>query len=171
MKKPVDLEKNKSNYLQFIANRKNLILSLIDEEGKPFISYAPFVKKEGKLYIYISEIADHFTYMENNDYVDVLLIADESDTNNKFATERVRWSCVPSNIGNDGHEDIFQLFNEAHGTAMMDLLRGLDFSLFELTPKQGRYVVGFGLAFDLDIDANMFNHVVVDKKKETVQRS
>lgn len=35
MKKPVDVEKNKENYLQFIANRKNLILSLIDDEGKP----------------------------------------------------------------------------------------------------------------------------------------
>ena len=48
---------------------------------------------------------------------------------------------------------------------MMDVLRGLDFSLFELTPLQGRYVVGFGMAFDLDIDANVFTHVVVDKKK------
>ena len=90
MKKPVDLEKNKENYLQFMANRKNLILSLIDDDGKPFISYAPFVKKDGKFYIYISQIADHYRYMENNEYVDALLIADESATNNKFATERVR---------------------------------------------------------------------------------
>lgn len=43
MKKPVDVKKNKENYLQFIANRKNLILSLIDDEGKPFISYAPLL--------------------------------------------------------------------------------------------------------------------------------
>lgn len=49
---------------------------------------------------------------------------------------------------------------------MMDLLRGLDFSLFELTPLHGRYVVGFGMAFDLDIDAEVFTHVVVDKKNK-----
>lgn len=165
MKKPVDVEKNKENYLQFIANRKNLILSLIDDEGKPFISYAPFVKHEGKLYIYISKIAEHYRYMENNEFVDALLIADESATNNKFATERVRWNCTSSNIGNDGHEEIFELFNADHGAAMVNLLRGLDFSLFELTPLQGRYVVGFGLAFDIDVDANLFNHVVIDKKK------
>ncbi|MDF2671671.1 MAG: heme iron utilization protein [Paenibacillus sp.] len=170
MKKPVDVEKNKENYLQFIENRKNLILSLIDDEGKPFISYAPFVKKDGKLYIYISQIADHYRYMENNEYVDVLLIADESATNNKFATERVRWSCTSENIGNDGHDDIFELFNTHHGAKMVDLLRGLDFSLFEMTPLQGRYVVGFGLAFDLDLEANLFNHVVVDKKKESVNK-
>ncbi|QJD84509.1 HugZ family pyridoxamine 5'-phosphate oxidase [Cohnella herbarum] len=166
MKKPVDVEKNKENYLQFIANRKNMILSLIDDEGKPFISYAPFVKKEGKFYIYISKIADHYRFMENNDFVDALLIADESATNNKFATERARWNCTSQNIGNEGHDEIFALFNESHGAPMMDLLRGLDFSLFELTPLRGRYVVGFGLAFDLDIDATFFNHVVVDKKSD-----
>lgn len=164
MKKPVDVEQNKENYLQFIANRKTVILSLIDDEGKPFISYAPFVKKEGKLFIYISKIADHYRYMESNEFVDVLLIADESATKNNFATERARLNCTSINIGNDGHDDIFALFNAAHGAPMMDLLRGLDFSLFELTPVSGRYVVGFGLAFDIDVDANLFSHVVIDKK-------
>lgn len=167
MKKPVDVEKNKANYLQFIENKKNLILSLIDDEGKPFISYAPFVKKAGKLYIYISQIADHYGYMEKNEFVDALLIADESITPNKFATERVRWNCTSINLGNEGHEDIFELFNEVHGAPIMKVLRGLDFSLFELTPLKGRYVVGFGLAFDLNLDATEFTHVVVDKKKDT----
>jgi putative heme iron utilization protein len=106
--------------------------------------------------------------MESNEYVDVLLIADESATANKFATERVRWSCTSVNIGNEGHDNIFALFNNDHGTKMMDMLRGLDFSLFEITPLQGRYVVGFGMAFDLDLEANVFTHVVVDKKKDEV---
>ncbi len=167
IRKPVDVEKNKENYLAFIASRQNLVLSLIDDEGKPFISYAPFVKKDGKMYIYISQIADHYRYMESNDYVDVLMLADESATTNKFGTERARWSCTSVNLGNEGHEEIFELFNAAHGEKMMNLLRGLDFSLFELTPEQGRYVVGFGLAFDLnDLDASAFTHVVVDKKKD-----
>lgn len=170
MKKQVDVEMNKEKYLQFIEKKKNLILSLIDDEGKPFISYAPFVRKNGKLYIYISQIADHFALLEKNSLVDVLLIDDESATINKFATERVRWRCTSQNIGNDGHEDIFELFNNDHGLSMMNLLRGLDFSLFELTPLQGRYVVGFGLAFDLDLEANIFHHVVVDKKKETADK-
>jgi len=166
MKKPVDIEKTIENYLTFMSNRRNCILSLIDEEGKPFISYSPFVKKDGKLYIYISQIAEHYRYMERNDYVDVLLIADESATNNKFATERVRLSCKPTNIGNDGCDDIFALFNELHGAKMVDVLRTLDFSLFELDPQRGRYVVGFGMAFDIDVEANLFQHVVIDKKKE-----
>ncbi|MFJ7974197.1 pyridoxamine 5'-phosphate oxidase family protein [Peribacillus sp. JNUCC 23] len=166
MGKTVDLEKNKEKYLQFVESRKNLILSLIDDEGKPFSSYAPFVKKDGKLYIYISRIAEHYDLMEKNEFVDALLIADESSTPNKFATERVRWTCTSNNLGNEGNEDIFELFNTNHGEKMLNLLRGLDFSIFELTPLQGRYVVGFGMAFNLDIDANVFTHVVVDKKKD-----
>ncbi|QEY22467.1 heme iron utilization protein [Psychrobacillus sp. AK 1817] len=166
MKKPVDIEKNKEKYLQFVESRKNLILSLIDGEGKPFTSYAPFVKKDGKLYIYISQIAEHYGLMEKNEFVDAFLLADESATVNKFATERARWTCTSINLGNEGHEDIFELFNTAHGSEMLDVLRGLDFSLFELTPLQGRYVVGFGMAFDTDINANVFTHVVVDKKKD-----
>jgi len=167
MKKPVDIEKQRSNYEVFLNSRKQVILSLIDEEGKPFTSYAPFVMKDGKFYIYISEIADHYRLMEKNEFVDVFLLADEADTPNKFAAERVRWCCKPVNIGNDGHDDIFALFNEHFSEKMVSLLRGLDFSLFELTPVKGRYVVGFGLAFDLDVASNGFHHVVVDKKNDS----
>lgn len=166
MRKPVDLAKFKEDYLNFVETRKNLILNLLDYEGRPFTSCAPFVKKDGKLYIYISQVAEHYHFMEKSEYVDALLLADEADTKNAFATERVRWRCEAENIGNEGHDDIFELFNEAYGEKMLDLLRGLDFSLFELTPLEGRYVVGFGMAFDLNMDASIFEHVVVDKKNK-----
>lgn len=166
MKRPVDVEQNKENYLKFIEDRKTMIISMLDSEGQPFISNAPCIRNDGKFYIYISQIADHYNYIENSKYVDVLLIADESATNNKFATERARWKCVPKNIGNEGHEELFDKFKEQHGAATVNLLRTLDFSLFELTPLTGRYVVGFGMAFDVDVDGDRFIHVVVDKKKE-----
>src|SRR5699024_1881996 len=133
MKKTVNLEKNKERYLQFIESRDTLVLSMLDEEGHPFSSCAPFVKKDDKLYIFISEVAEHYHLLKKNEYVDVLLIADESETKNSFATERACWKCTPTNIGNDDQEDIFSLFYGEHGEAMVDMLKGLDFSLFELT--------------------------------------
>lgn len=166
MKKTVDIEKQRSNYEQFLKSRKQVILSLIDEEGRPFTSYAPFVMKDGKFYIYISQIADHYNLMEKNEFADAFFIADEAETPNKFAAERARWLCTSANIGNEGYEDIFALFNESFGEKMVDVLRGLDFSLFELTPIKGRYVVGFGLAFDLDVESGGFHHVVIDKKND-----
>lgn len=95
--------------------------------------------------------------------------ADEAQSNNKFATERARWICTTKNIGNDRHDDIFTLFNDAYGDKLMDVLRGLDFSLFELTPETGRYVVEFGLAFNCTIDGSTFEHVVIDKEKNEVK--
>src|SRR5690554_1849618 len=93
MKKTMDLEKNKKKYLAFVESRKNLILNVLDAEGKPFTSSAPFVKKDGRLYIYISKIAEHYDFIEKSDYIDALIIADEVTTKNKFATERARWNC------------------------------------------------------------------------------
>lgn len=166
MRKPVDVEKHRNNYLQFVKGRNVLILSMLDDEGKPFSSCAPFVKKNDKLYIYISQVAEHYHFLEQNNDVDVLLIGDELTTKNAFATERVRWRCKTKNIGNDGNEAIFDLLKEQSNTSLIDMLRGLDFSLFELTPVQGRYVVGFGLAFDLNLDGSKFVHVVVDKENK-----
>lgn len=163
MTKKIDLEKNKEKYMTFVQQKKTLVLSMLDDEGHPFTSCAPFVQKDGKLYIYISEVAEHYHFLEKNDWIDVFLVADEADSKNAFATERARWNCTPKNIGNDGYEDIFHLFHERHGKAMVEMLRGLDFSLFELTPEKGRYVIGFGLAFDVDIAGDTFVHVVVDK--------
>lgn len=166
MAKAIDLEKYKKSYLEFMDTRKGIVLSMLDGEGKPFTSCAPFVKKDGKLYIYISQVAEHYYHMENSEWIDAMMIADESTTKNPFATERMRMRCTPKNIGNAGHDEIFELFNAQFDSKLLDVLRGLDFSLFELTPSMGRYVVGFGMAFDADISGEVFTHVVVDKKNK-----
>lgn len=165
MKKEIDLDKHKAMFQSFVEKKRTAILSFVDEDGKPFSSIAPFVKKDNKLYVYISQIAEHHDLADKSEWVDVLLVGDESETKNAFATERLRFTCKPKNLDNDDNEEIFEVFNEVFQPSLMNLLRGLDFSLFELAPHEGRYVVGFGLAFDVTIDGSMFNHVVIDKKK------
>ncbi|NOV02497.1 HugZ family pyridoxamine 5'-phosphate oxidase [Paenibacillus planticolens] len=160
--KQLDKESIKLQYLNFTDSLKSLMLSTVDENGKPFISYAPFVKKNGKLYIYISRIANHFRYLESNPSVDVMLIEDEASSENLFARQRARFVCQAENIGNEGHEEIFDLFGEAFGKPMINVLKTLDFSLFELTTLEGRYVAGFGQAFDIDLTAERFDHVARD---------
>lgn len=121
---------------------------------------------EGKLYIYISKISEHYKIIEANHLISIMMLADEQDAPNLFARERVRFQCAPTNIGNDGYEDIFAKFENNNGAPLMGVLRGLDFSLFELTPKEGRYVIGFGQAFDIDLSGEKFQPVVVDKNKK-----
>ncbi|HLR01645.1 MAG TPA: pyridoxamine 5'-phosphate oxidase family protein [Virgibacillus sp.] len=160
----IKLESYRQKYLDFLKSRHTAVLNFIDADGKPFSSTAPFVQHNHRFYIYISEVAEHFQLMQTNEVVDVLMLADQADSNNPFATERVRYRCQPAYLGNDGFDDIFKLFDELYNQKMMKVFRGLDFSLFELTPLEGRYVVGFGLAFDLTVDGETFEHVVVDKE-------
>lgn len=160
--KPLDNHTIKLQYTKLADGVKTLMLSTIDENGRPFISYAPFVKKEGKLYIYISRIANHYRHLEANPDVDVMLIEDESDSANLFARERARFVCHAVNIGNEGHDDVFALFEASFGAPMIRMLRGLDFSLFELTLLEGRYVAGFGQAYDIDLSADRYELVSRD---------
>lgn len=163
MTKQIDLQQMKDRYVQFKDKINTVIISTKDENGDPFISYSPYVEHDGKFYIYISAISEHYQYIERNNRIHVMLISDENKSPNLFARERVRIQCSAENIGDVGHEEIFTKFEEIHGTPMMGVLRGIDMSLFELTPEEGRYVVGFGQAFDIDLLGEKFEHVVVEK--------
>ena len=160
--KVMEIEEVKQQYLKFADSLTSIMMSTVDEEGTPFISYAPFVKKDNKIYIYASKIAPHYRHMESNPAADIMLIEDEASTANMFARQRARFVCTARNIGNEGHEEIFKLFGDTFNAKMMDMLRTLDFSLFELTPSKGRYVVGFGQAYDIDLMADCFEHVSRD---------
>lgn len=166
MKKQIDIGQKKEQYLQFIDKCKTVVISSKDENGNPFTSYAPYVQHDGKLYIYISLISDHYKFIETTKKISIMMLADEQDAPNLFARERARFECVAENVGNDGYEEVFAKFENSHGAPMMGVLRGLDLSLFELTPKEGRYVIGFGQAFDTDLSGEKFEHVVVEKKEK-----
>ena len=160
--KQLDKEKIKQDYVHFSSSLKTLVLSTVDGNGKPFVSYAPFVQWNGKFYIYISRIANHYKHIENNPVVDAMLIEDESQSANLFARQRARFVCTAVNVGNDGYEEVFVQMGAAFGKSMLSMLRGLDFSLFELTAHEGRYVAGFGQAFDIDLSGERFEHVARD---------
>ena len=164
MQKVIDMEEVRAGYETFMENKKSLMLSLVDEVGNPFSSIAACVQIDGKFYVYISKIAEHYALLERAQVVDVLLIADEVATQNHFATERARLQCMPKLLNDEGNEEVFAKFDEVHNAALMKLLRTLDFSLFELAPTKGRYVIGFGKAFDIDIAEDTMTHVVIDKK-------
>lgn len=157
--KPMDLNVLKENYQQLVGSTKSVFLSTIGLDGDPFLSYAPFVEHKGKVYLYLSQIAEHYRNMETNPAVDVMLVADESATKNIFARERARFKGQAKNIGNEGYEEVFAKFEEKFGAPTFKMLRTLDFSLFELTLANGRYVIGFGQAFDVDFAGEHFDHV------------
>ncbi|EUJ47762.1 HugZ family pyridoxamine 5'-phosphate oxidase [Paenilisteria rocourtiae] len=160
----INIDKVKSRYDAFVTSRKTIVISSNDADGNPFISYAPFIRHEGKLYIYISAIAEHYNFIEQNKTIQIMMLADEQGTKNLFARERLYFKCTAENIGNDNLEAIFEKMTAIHGSQLIQLLRTIDMSIFELTPLDGRYVIGFGQAFTVDFATEKLEHIVVEKK-------
>jgi heme iron utilization protein len=130
---------------------KSLQLATINKDGTPLSSYAPFVLNNGRIYLFLSRLAQHFQNIEHASYVSVLLIRDESISENVFARERAEFNCTTRLLERDHSRatDLLDGFEERHGDTVQ-VLRGLnDFMMFELTPASGNYVEGFGKAFRL----------------------
>lgn len=138
-----------------LKNQKSIMISSLNKNNEPAISYAPFVIDNNEIYIYISKAADHYYNLLENKKCAVMAIEDEKECKMIFARERVSFNCEAEKI-NDNLEKVFKLFDEVHGSQMMMVLRTMDFDLFKLTIKDGRLVKGFGKAYDIEIENNEF---------------
>ncbi|GEE03500.1 hypothetical protein nbrc107696_39460 [Gordonia spumicola] len=159
-----EFEKARAGYREFIAGRKTVVIATKDADGEPFQSIAPFVHRGDDVYVYVSEIAEHYRYLAAGATARLLLHADEASSNNIFGVERASFVCDVEQVPEEGNDEVFAGFADMSNEKMVQVLRGLDFHLFRLTPTDGRYVVGFGKAFDVSFDGSRFDHVVIDKK-------
>lgn len=164
-------DKALDDYRAFLSTRKTVVIATRDENGDPFLSIAPFVVHDDAVYVYVSEVADHYAYLRDAQTVRILIHGDESAAANVFGVERVSFVCDVAQTPEEGHDAVFEKFAEHTNAKLVETLRGLDFHLFRLTPQAGRYVVGFGKAFEVSFDGGRFEHVVIDKKPGAVAES
>ena len=61
---------------EFRQSRQTLQLATIDEQGKPNVSYAPFVQNQHGYFVLISEIARHARNLQVNPNVSIMMIED-----------------------------------------------------------------------------------------------
>ncbi|WP_421864871.1 HugZ family protein [Motiliproteus sp.] len=147
-----DLQKVSEAALLLRQRHQTLLLSSLNGT-RPELSYAPYCcDEEGSFYIYISQLASHTENLKQHPDCSVMFIAEEQGCRNLFARERLSFSCLAELIDpQDGDyiarlEQLEQQFGE-----VVRLLRTLpDFCLFRLRPRDGRYVAGFGRAYQLD---------------------
>lgn len=156
-----ELEDIIQRYQALIASQQTLLLSTASASGVPDISYAPFVRDHaGVFYIYVSEMACHTANLLNNPQASILFIRPESESRNLFARERAVLSCSVQEINRDDvvYPDRIQALQDKFGE-VVSVLRSLpDFHLFALRPENGRYIVGFGRAFTINvIDGSMLH--------------
>lgn len=153
---------------ELLEKQKTTFISTVDENNFPQASYAPFVLKEDKAYIYISSITEHYKNLENNGKISLMVIEDESNSKILFARKRVSFNGTGKKVESVS-EDILAKFDENHTKDMMDALKKLDFDFFEISLSKGRLVEGFGKAFDIKYLNGEWveEHVVLDGGHKT----
>ena len=142
--------KLKSECEQFIDGFGSLLLSTLNPDGSPDLSYTPFVDYEGQFLILTSHLSAHTGNLINDSRATVLFIEDESRCEQIYARRRLRFQCEAQRFAKEtkAWNKLIDLFAERFGQ-IIDTLRTLpDFELFALTPQGGQWVKGFGKAFD-----------------------
>lgn len=134
----------------FIEQHHTLILATQDSQNQPEASYAPFIKHEQQLYVFVSELARHTQNLLSGSGVSALLIEPEN-TDNRFTRKRLSLHATVEQIERD-HPHWQTIIDQMRTTLgeTMDLLVTLeDFHLFAFTPTRARFVKGFAQAFEI----------------------
>ncbi len=147
------LEKAQAEYATFIDQFKSTIISTVNAQGFPNASYTPCIIDEAKnIYIFVSGLSTHTKNLYENPLVSVLFIEDEAQTKQIFARRRLTFDCEANLLDRDTEQwtEIVDQFQARFGE-IIEILRSLpDFRIFQLTPKSGRFVLGFGAAYAVD---------------------
>lgn len=153
------LEQAQVEYQNFLSPFKSLVLSTADSVGIPNASYAPFVMDEAKnFYIYVSGLSTHTQNLQANPQASVLFLEDEAQSQQIFARRRLTFNCTATLIERNSEHWLNQIerFSEKFG-GIIQVFRDLpDFRIFQLTPTEGRFIVGFGAAYRVCLEGESY---------------
>lgn len=134
----------------FLSEMKSLMLAVPNEQAA-IASYAPFVVLNDRFYILVSELAQHTKALRETSLASVLIIEDESQSASIFARRRLQYEVSVQGIpvASETHTQASSAMLKRHGDVVAQLLQLSDFHMFELRPENGRFVKGFGRAYEL----------------------
>ena len=134
----------------FRETAQSLQLATLNK-GQPHVSYSPFAYTEAGYFILISDIAQHGQNLKTANSVAAMMIDDESTSKSIHARRRLSFESKAQLV--DKVSELGQLAISALHTRFGEIITQLsalgDFKLYQLVPIKGRYVKGFGKAFDL----------------------
>ncbi|WP_367988540.1 heme utilization protein HutZ [Vibrio sp. NTOU-M3] len=135
----------------FRDSRQTLQLATISADGTPNATYAPFAFDSQAYYILVSDLAAHGKNLKTNRNVSILMIEDESECKQVYARKRLTFDTHAELVNKEDHawsRGVASL--KARFGDIVDNLSQLgDFNLYRLVPESGRYVKGFGQAFEV----------------------
>ena len=139
---------------EFRQERRTLQLATVDEEGRPNVSYAPFVQNQEGYFVLISDIARHARNLKANPQVSLMMIEDEESSKQLYARKRLTFDAQASVVERETElwTQVIGQMQERFGEIIDGLSKLQDFSLFNLKAENGLFVKGFGQAYQVSGD-------------------
>ncbi|MEZ9338460.1 heme utilization protein HutZ [Vibrio splendidus] len=139
---------------EFRQERRTLQLATVDEEGRPNVSYAPFVQNQEGYFVLISDIARHARNLKANPQVSLMMIEDEESSKQLYARKRLTFDAQASVVERETElwTQVIGQMQERFGEIIDGLSQLQDFSLFKLEAENGLFVKGFGQAYQVSGD-------------------
>lgn len=112
---------------------------------------APFIRQDGHIYIYSSQLSAHIRGILAGGETSFLLIEDEATAKNIWARKRIKFSARIEEISRDDtrFEGVCDAIGTAHGEVMQLIREFSDFHLFKISPVAGVLVTGFAAAYQV----------------------
>ncbi|CAK2786019.1 Heme oxygenase HutZ [Vibrio crassostreae] len=139
---------------EFRQERRTLQLATVDEEGRPNVSYAPFVQNQEGYFVLISDIARHARNLKANPQISLMMIEDEESSKQLYARKRLTFDAQASVVERETElwTQVIGQMQERFGEIIDGLSQLQDFSLFNLKADNGLFVKGFGQAYQVSGD-------------------
>ncbi|MCR9924079.1 heme utilization protein HutZ [Vibrio alginolyticus] len=139
---------------EFRQERRTLQLATVDAEGRPNVSYAPYIQNQEGYFVLISKIARHARNLLENPNVSLMMIEDEESSKQLFARKRLTFDAVANVVERDTEmwQQVVGQMKERFGEIIDGLSQLEDFVLFNLKPESGLFVKGFGQAYQVSGD-------------------
>ncbi|MEM5528397.1 pyridoxamine 5'-phosphate oxidase family protein [Gammaproteobacteria bacterium AS21] len=166
--KYIDNEKYLNDCEALLNRFDSFMLSTVNNKGEPLASFAPFVERDGIFYIFVSLLAEHTMNMLDQRIASIMWIANEQESKNIYIRERAVVQVSIEQVSDQPvlANAVFELMEQRHGKTV-NMLRTLsDFKLLQLTPQKGRFVQGFGKAFEWDVKLKKMTHISADTLKK-----
>lgn len=152
-KEKKDLSYINEEIKSFINEFNSVCMATVSKNNEVMCSYAPLIKSKYGLFIYISEISEHFSNINNNpNNIEIMFLEDESKAASCILRKRLRYKCEAIFMQRDDKfNEIYDEFEiQTGGSGGIKTIRNMqDFHLIKLNFKDGRFVKGFGQAYDI----------------------
>ncbi len=158
-----DLHGVQQDLENFRAGFSSVCIASLSPENQVVCSYSALLVDEleghPQFYIYVSEVAEHFkAFKAHPDNVEIMFLEDEASAKSPILRRRLRYKTHLHFIDRGAEFDrVYDSFLNKHGKGRgLETIRHMqDFHLIKLEFIKGRFVKGFGQAYDVDAHGNL----------------